>query len=229
MYSTRLNTSVNGPLHLGHIYTGLINESVAHETGGKFIVRWDDSHPIRLVTLGRAKTELILKGQRDDLEWLGFEPDKWIKQSDIIDEVHEYLSKRADVLLDKNPPEVIPELIGNDILLYPLTPMLTAEKVVMDWMEGVNLLIRGIDLLSEYSLYQYYCERFGLPRPKHIYLPRLRWKDGDMSKTGGAQTVFDLRRDGYTPQEVLDMVGIACLRNTPNGWTFQNLKSEPRL
>lgn len=229
MYNCRFNPSVNGPIHLGHIYTALLNEAVARESGGKFIVRFEDSHPVRIVTLGRDRTELILREQQFDLEWLGLKPDEWIRQSDVMDEVHEWLSKRTGVLLDKNPPEYVPELIGDDVLLYPLTPMLTAEKVVMDYMEGVNLLIRGVDLLSEYSLYQYYCERFELPRVRHVYLPRLRWARGDMSKSGGAQTVCDLRNNGYTPQQVRDMVEAACLRIPANGWTFQNLKGEPRL
>jgi glutamyl/glutaminyl-tRNA synthetase len=229
MYNCRFNPSVNGPLHLGHIYTALVNESVAHESGGKFIVRFDDSHEVRRVVLGVERTERICVWQEADLRWLGFKVDKWIKQSDIIEEVHDWLSKRTGVLLDKNPPECVPELIGDDVLLYPLTPTLTAEKVVMDYMEGINLLIRGLDLLSEYSLYQYYCERFELPRVRHVYLPRLRWAHGDMSKSGGAQSVTDLRYNGYTPQQVRGMVESACLRNIANGWTLQNLKGEPRL
>ena len=229
MYSCRFNPSSNGPLHLGHIYMALVNETVAHESGGKFIVRFDDSHPVRIAAMGRERMEFIRRGQQQDLEWLGIEPDKFIKQSDVIDEVHEWLSTRTGVLLDRNPPECIPELIGDDVLLYPLTPTLTAEKVVMDWMEGVNLLIRGLDLLSEYSLYQYYCERFELQRVRHIYLPRLRWARGDMSKSGGAQSVSDLRQNGYTSEQVRVMVETACLRNVANGWTLQNLKSEPRL
>lgn len=228
MYNCRLNPSVNGNLHLGHLYMAMINETIAHESGGRFIVRFDDSHLIRISVLGRDKIELIRKGQQDDLEWLGFKPDKWIKQSDIIDEVHEYLSKHATIMPDENPPAV-PEIIGSDVMLYPLTTMLTAEKVVMDWMEGVNLLVRGVDLLSEYSLYQYYCRLLGFPQPLHIYLPRLRWEHGDMSKTGYAQSISDLRYNGCTPGQVWEMVATACLVNVPNGWTLHNLKGEPRL
>ena len=107
--------------------------------------------------------------------------------------------------------------------------MLTAEKVIMDYMQGITHLIRGVDLLSEYSLYQFYCRCLDIPMPKHIYLPRLRWSHGDMSKTMGARTIADLRHNGHTPQEVRDMIAEACLYCTSNGWSLDNIKGTPFL
>lgn len=229
MYNTRFNPSASGPLHLGHVYMALVNESMARESGGRFIVRWDDSHSLYIANFGKDKIFLIRQGQRDDLEWLGLKPDAWINQSDVIEDVRKRIAGKVNVFADENPT-TYPELIGDDYTpLYPFTPMLTAEKVIMDNDEGVNMLVRGIDLLSEYSLYQYYCKLFGLSSPEHIYLPRLKWAHGDMSKTFGSQSISDLRYSGYTPGQVRDMVGKACLRNAPNGWTLRNLMGEPRL
>ena len=229
MYNTRLNPSVDGNLHLGHVYMALINESMAHESGGDFVVRFDDTHPIRLEKFGKDRTELMRQGQQDDLTWLGIEPNIWIRQSDVIGEVHEYLASKFPVFKDDHAC-IAPVLLGDDFTpIYPYTPTLTAEKVVMDYFEGVNLLVRGIDLMSEYGLYQYYCEALGLPQPKHIYLPRLKWSHGDMSKTFGSQTISDLRYSGYTPEQVRGLVETSCLRHPSNGWVLHNLKGLPRL
>jgi glutamyl/glutaminyl-tRNA synthetase len=234
MFTTRFNPSSNGSLHLGHLYTALVNEALAQSSGGRFIVRFDDSNPYHVNNLGPERMARVANEQRRDLLWLGFEPDSWIWQSVILVEVYEWLGKRIPLLRDEVPqddvPLRVPELIGDDYTpLYPLTPTLTAEKVVMDWQAGVTLVVRGVDLLSEYSLYQYYCRRLDLPQPRHIYLPRLKWAHGDMSKTNGAQTINDLRYAGYTAAQVRDMVAKACLHYPPNGWTLQNLKGQPRL
>lgn len=229
MYNTRLNPTTNGACHLGHLYTGFINEAMSRETGGKFIVRFDDSNPAWLSEIGHDRMELIIKGQREDMEWVGLQPDDWTQQIDIIEEVREWLGKHMKIIPDE-PSPTTPHIVGGEgLLLYPLTTALTAEKVVMDYMEGTNLLVRGIDLLSEFSLYQYYCIMLDLPRPKHIYLPRLRWSGGDMSKTIGAQSVCELRNSGYTPKQVKDMLEKACLILPANGWTLSNLKGSPRL
>jgi glutamyl/glutaminyl-tRNA synthetase len=228
VYNTRINTTTNGALHLGHVYTALVNEAVSNETGGRFIVRFDDSNPAWVSVIGRDRMELIIKGQKEDMEWVGLRPSVWSNQSGIIDEVHKWISRRIGLLPDDNSPTT-PGIIGGEgLVLYPLTPTLTAEKVVMDWMEGTNLLIRGIDLITEYSLYQYYCRVFGLPEPRHIYLPRLKWAYGEMSKSAGSQTVCELRNSGYTPRQVRDRLETACLVLPSNGWTLDNLKGSPR-
>lgn len=231
MYNTRLNNTLNGPLHLGHVYMGLMNQQASKDTGGKFIVRWDDSNPAWVNVLGAERMSAIRDGQREDMEWVGIQPSEWRTQIDIIGEVHEWIAKKGVTLLPDNPLPYTPEIIGQPAgsILYPLTTTLTAEKVVMDWMESTNLLIRGFDLITEYSLYGYYCRVFGLPEPQHIYLPRLRWSDGDMSKSVGSKTVCELRRCGYTPEQVRRMVEKACLFLPENGWKISNLKAQPCL
>jgi glutamyl/glutaminyl-tRNA synthetase len=172
--------------------------------------------------------ELIIKEQREDMEWMGLNPYYWKKQSDIIDEAQEWIGKRLTLLPDDALPAT-PGIIGGEgLVLYPLTATLTAEKVVMDWMDGINMLIRGLDLITEYSLYQYYCRVFELPEPKHIYLPRLKWMHGEMSKSAGSQTVCELRSSGYAPRQVKDRLETACLILPINGWTLDNLKGSPR-
>ena len=43
-YNTRFNPTISGPLHIGHLYMALVNEAEAHRSGGKFIVRVDDTN-----------------------------------------------------------------------------------------------------------------------------------------------------------------------------------------
>ena len=229
MYNTRLNTTVNGPAHLGHIYMALINQEVAESSGGKFVVRFDDTNAAWITTIGRARMDIIMSEQTEDMKWLGISPDEWTRQSSIIEEVRKWLDGKMRILPD-DPLPYTPGIVGEDgLVMYPLTPALTAEKVVMDWMEGTNFLVRGLDLITEYSLYQYYCRVLGLPEPKHIYLPRMRWGKGDMSKSGGSQTVRDMRINGYTPAQVISKVEKACLILPANGWEFSNIKAVPWL
>lgn len=231
MTATRFNPSVNGPLHLGHVYAALVNEAFAREHGGRFIVRWDDSHPLRIQSMGKERIANILQSQQRDLDWLEFQPDENIKQSDVIEDVrHRLRCKIPAHMLSDEVVVTTPRLLGNVYLqIYPLTPTLTAEKVLMDFDEGVTHLIRGVDLISEYSLYQYYCRLLEIPQPKHIYFPRLQWQHGDMSKTLGAKTVASLRDEYYTPQDVRDLVAKACLYHPPDGWSLYNIKGAPCL
>lgn len=228
--ATRFNPSCNGPLHLGHIYMALVNEAFAKERNGKFIVRWDDSHPHRIASMGEERIARIQESQANDLEWLGIFPDEHIKQSDVVGDVRETIRISAIPKLQDEPEPITPLLIGDvGVIIYPLTPALTLEKVILDHREGVTHLVRGVDLLSEFSLYQFYCRDLGYPQPRHIYIPRLAWQHGDMSKTTGARTVSGLRSNGYTPQDVRAMVKDACLRLVPNGWQLDNIKGVPYL
>lgn len=231
MITTRFNPSANGPLHLGHIYMALINEAYAKERGGKFIVRWDDSHPLYLANLGEERVKRIVEEQQRDLQWLGIQVDMFINQRDIIRNVHEWIVDETKFpRFQDEYTAPTPWLIDEGFtLMYPFTPMLTAEKVVMDYWEGVTHLIRGIDLVSEYSLYQYYCRCMDIQAPVHIYLPRMKWQYGDLSKSTHARSVGDLRNSGYTADDLMRIVATGCLKNPNNGWSIENLKAEPRI
>jgi glutamyl/glutaminyl-tRNA synthetase len=145
--------------------------------------------------------------------------------------VHAILAATGQaIFLPDEDPVNLPHLHGPDYTpLYPLAPVLTSEKVVMDHQDGVTILVRGVDLMTEYSLYQFYCRCLGYAQPRHIYVPRLKWAGGDMSKTYGCQTISDMRFSGYTPGQVRDRVAKACLYHAPDGWNLANLRTDPRL
>ena len=64
----RFAPSPNGELHLGHAYSALLNQQMAREAGGKFLLRIEDIDQVRC-TAGFERQML------DDLEWLGLEWD----------------------------------------------------------------------------------------------------------------------------------------------------------
>ena len=228
MIVTRFNPSCNGPLHLGHVFTLLVNEQFAHQSDGKFIVRFDDITP----PLSPEQNKKIKIQQRETIEWLNVKVDGWIDESSILDEVRSKLDKLGHVFVDDFGYHELPIFtrhINTSWLAFPYVPQQTAERVVMDNMYGTTHLIRGEEFALEYSHYRLKCDEFKMPAPKFIFIPRLMGKHGDISKTAGGYSIAELRGNGYTPKDVIELVERACLNWYPNGWSIYNLKREPRL
>ena len=73
--TTRFAPSPTGHLHIGNIRTALHNWMWAKKTGGKFILRIDDTDKER-------SREEFVEGIRADLAWLGLTPDAEYRQSE---------------------------------------------------------------------------------------------------------------------------------------------------
>ena len=71
---TRFAPSPTGPLHIGAARTALFNYFFAKSTGGKFILRIEDTDQAR-------KVEGALRAIEESLAWLGVKWDKQIVQS----------------------------------------------------------------------------------------------------------------------------------------------------
>ena len=229
MANTRFCPNLNGSLHVGHLFTIMVNEYIAHTTGGKFYVRFDDT--VWVATKLGIKMKSILDGQLFDLKWLDIKMDGWILQSDIIDEVHEILkAKKFDYPEEdesKGHPTAISLNHDNSFIAYPYCPRQTPERVVMDHMLDITHIIRGEDFLTEVSYYSYVCQKLDYPIPNFWFLPRLASWNGDISKTTGGNTITEFRSDGYSAEELKGMIEKACLVNPPNGWNFHNMKHNP--
>ena len=72
---TRFAPSPTGRLHVGNIRTALHNALFAIKHGGRFLLRIDDTDRER-------STAEFDQGIRDDLAWLGLQPDATVRQSD---------------------------------------------------------------------------------------------------------------------------------------------------
>ncbi len=235
MIVTRFNPSTNGNLHLGHIYTLMVNEQFAHNNDGKFYVRFDDtSQAITIEMKDQLKAKDIIHSQKETIKWLGFPVDGWDIQSVILNEVHEIMNKLLPDMdwLPDPYPHTLPTFIrkiGTGWNPYPYTPFETPERVVMDHMLGITHVIRGEDFSTEYSLYRYFCDLFEYEAPKFVFLPRLMSSRGDISKTNGGYTIVELRAEGYTPEEIKDLLCRACLNYFGDDWSWHNLKPNPRI
>ncbi|MDX1782313.1 MAG: glutamate--tRNA ligase [Thalassovita sp.] len=75
---TRFAPSPTGYIHVGNLRTALMNYLIARKAGGSFILRIDDTDPVR------SKQEYVDQIQRD-LEWLGIEWDRIEQQSERLD------------------------------------------------------------------------------------------------------------------------------------------------
>ena len=107
---TRYAPSPTGNAHVGTAIYGLANLIYARQKGGKVIMRSEDTDPVR------SKREYE-DSIREDLAWLGIEPDEFYRQSErndiyqsyikkMIDSGHAYVSKE-EVKKEGDRPEVI--------------------------------------------------------------------------------------------------------------------------
>lgn len=75
--AVRFAPSPTGRLHIGNIRTAVLNYLYAVKTGGRFLLRLDDTDAER-------STEAFAQGIRRDIEWLGLTTDWHARQSDRI-------------------------------------------------------------------------------------------------------------------------------------------------
>lgn len=229
---TRFNPTVNGKLHLGHLFTLLVNEYFARSRNGKFYIRFDDdSSVVRAMPV--EEVNRIEDSQIEDFDWLGIYPDDMISQKSISYLIQEKLKSLGYEELPEVPlgHHKLPYCVrmGTSYVIFPYVVQQTAERVVMDNMWGVTHVIRGDDFISEYSLYCYFCQKFQFPTPEFIFLPRLVSVFGDISKTNGGYKISDFRECGYSSDQLKRMMGEACLIYPNNGWEIYNIKSNPKI
>ena len=95
MTITRFAPSPTGFLHVGNLRTALINFLIAKKNNGTFILRLDDTDPVR------SKTIYVDQIKRD-LEWLGLEWDRVGTQSSRIERYKSVVSelKKIDRLYE---------------------------------------------------------------------------------------------------------------------------------
>jgi glutamyl-tRNA synthetase len=73
----RFAPSPSGRIHIGNARTALLNWCIAKKTGGRFILRFDDTDKERS---RQEFTDAIVA----DLAWLGIDPDLTVRQSDRV-------------------------------------------------------------------------------------------------------------------------------------------------
>lgn len=87
----RFAPSPNGRLHLGHAYSALLNEKMAREAGGRFLLRIEDIDTLR------CTPELTLS-MLADLAWLGLQwEEPVLRQSERLADYHEAQRRLRDL------------------------------------------------------------------------------------------------------------------------------------
>lgn len=121
-----------------------------------------------------------------------------------------------------------PALEGH--LNVPCLPLLVAARVRADIQDGIDVVIRGEELLQELQLYEYLnLELGGKPR-ELVYLPRLRVRSQGVvttiSKTYGNLQLRDLfAREA--PEVWVERARVAGLRDAAGELAWDNVNPEP--
>jgi glutamyl/glutaminyl-tRNA synthetase len=241
---TRFNPTANGALHVGHLYMMLVNEAEAHENGGKFTFRFDDNQLAYLYGVSWTGARMTHETVRDiksrmieDVLWCCLQVDSWTSQEEREQRVQtfmRFLNEGKDLPVKRvYTSQVNPEVrwLSFDSA-YPYVPYLTAEKVLNDFLDGCNLIIRGEDLLDEWALYHYFADSWGLPIPRQAFLKRLVMGETnkelfDIRKTKGGHSIASYRERGWTADYLKMKLAEACLIDPNKPWLIENCKTDP--
>lgn len=111
---TRIAPNPNGPLHIGSARPALLSFLYAKRNDGEFILRFDDTDPS---TPEKSPKKKFYEWIKEDLEWLGCEPDLIIKASERLDTYYEFayeLLEEGNAYICTCEPEKWRELRDNE-------------------------------------------------------------------------------------------------------------------
>lgn len=242
-WNTRFNPTITGSeLHVGHLYTALVNEREAHRSGGRFIIRIDDTQEYWSDKMGEQSESIGEKYVSQLSQFMVVDGVDWQSK---MPSPHSLIGKHQQYIYDTiftnlRKEQMVYDLVcdwveDQDLLMYPYAPNFTFEKVAWDFYEGINWIIRGEDLVTEASMYHFFCEIFGFPRVVQTYLPRLRSTDrlqlrntSPISKQRGnyqlSRQIEILGVDG-----VLDLLKQSCLIDPDKDFYVENVKWNPTI
>ncbi len=239
---TRFAPSPTGYLHGGNYRTAVFAYLFAKKTGGKFVVRIEDTDTARSK---KEYEENII----ESLHWLGLEWDVMYRQSDntsryqellekLIAEEKAYISKeeakeegsRSEVIRFKNPKKVVTFKdtirgdisidttdLGDFVIARSITePVFHFAVIVDDNDEGVTHVIRGEDHISNTPRQILIQEALGFSTPLYAHLPLVLGADRTkLSKRRGAKALTEYRDEGYVPEAMLNYLALL-------GWHPEN-------
>ena len=227
MTRVRIAPSPTGIPHIGNTRTALFNYLFAKHTKGKFIVRVEDTDRARIV-LG-AKEAIF-----EILTWLGISWDEEYVQSErksIYKEQVGNLVKKGLAYKDEGAVRFkVPanreiswtDAIGNKkisfkkdviedfvILKSDGFPTYHLANVVDDYLMKISHIIRGDEWISSTPKHILLYEAFGWDLPVFAHLPVILGPDKTkLSKRHGAQSVLDLKNDGYLKEAIVNFMAL---------------------
>jgi glutamyl/glutaminyl-tRNA synthetase len=219
--TTRFSPSLNGSLHLGHLWMAWLNHAWARQENGRFILRFDDLAPRYAGEDTSRQADFSTEGE------------ELLRRVGILPDAVTYLSEQEQ----KDFPAHVggqnywfraPSLEGwNNV---GCSPTLVAARVASDIADGVTDVIRGEELTPELQLYEFINYQLGGTPRRLLYLPRLRvCVKGELttiSKTYGNLQLRDLFTQAE-PSYWIDCVRKAGLHNINAPISLENLSHDP--
>lgn len=225
MFITRVAPSPTGDFHLGTARTAYFNWLAARATGGRFLLRIDDTDTARN---DPASVDVI----HDGMNWLGLDYDDTFTQSSRLDRyraVADDLVARGlaevawngGILLKDAKATTWHDLISGDmvpsndamdlaagqvIIKRDGMPVYHFASVVDDIDMGVNLVIRGMDHHTNTFRHTAIYHALGAPLPTFAHVGLITLDKKKMSKRDRAASLLGYRDDGFSSDAILNFV-----------------------
>jgi len=223
MVRVRFAPSPTGFLHIGSARTAIFNWLYARHTGGKFLLRVEDTDLKR--SEARFLDEIL-----EDLKWLGLDWDEEpIHQSQRFGvyrgKAEELLAagkayKDGEAFLFRIEPgrtiayddmvhgriTIETETIKDQVMIKSDgSPAYNFACVVDDSFLGITHILRGDDHISNTPKQIIFYEAFGLEPPKFGHMPLILGTDGaKLSKRHGGVSVEEYKREGFLPEALVN-------------------------
>ncbi|MGB8951687.1 MAG: glutamate--tRNA ligase [Candidatus Aminicenantales bacterium] len=231
MVTVRFAPSPTGYLHLGSARTALFNWLYARHTGGRFLLRIEDTD--------RARSEKkYLDEILEDLGWLGID---WDGEPVFQSGRFELYRKKAEELLSQEKAyregdavvfRIVPgrtidvedmihgqitfqtENIKDQVMIKSDgSPAYNFACVVDDTDMGVTHILRGDDHISNTPKQLLFYEALGQTPPKFGHMPLILGPDGaKLSKRHGGVSVQEYKNEGFLPEALANYLILL-------GWT----------
>jgi glutamyl/glutaminyl-tRNA synthetase len=201
----RFAPSPTGSLHLGSSLTAVANWLFARHNGGALVLRIDDTDAVRSVA--GAEEEIIA-----DLTWLGLDWDEGpIRQSERMHRHVDAATSAAGAYTRDGAvwlkAEATPEFV---IVRSDGRPTYHWATAVDEVDLGITHVIRGNDHLSNTPLQIAAIRALGAEPPVYLHHALVRGDQGKLSKREGAESISDLRRLGYPPEAVVNLLALVA-------------------
>jgi glutamyl-tRNA synthetase len=202
---TRFAPSPTGYLHVGGARTALFNWLYAHNTGGKFILRVEDTD------LERSTTEAV-DAIFEGMKWLGLNWDEGpFFQSKRLDLYQKYAKQLIDAgkAYEKEGAvffkTTIPKEADLVIMKSDGMPTYHFGVVIDDWQMDITHVIRGSDHIANTPKHVMIFDALGVKPPEFIHVPMILGSDGQrLSKRHGATSVLAYREEGFLPEALIN-------------------------
>jgi glutamyl-tRNA synthetase len=230
----RFAPSPTGFLHIGGVHTALFNWLYARHEGGEFRLRIENTDTGREVA---EATDQI----QESLRWLGLDWDGEVtfqldrmehcraEAQRLVDEGKAYEDEGAirmrmpdegvtawdDLIRGRieYPNEKIEDLV---LVRADGRPTYNFASPVEDWLDGITQVLRGDDHISNTPKQIQILEGLGAPLPEYGHLANILGEDGKkLSKRHGADSVEELRAQGYIPEALVNFLALL-------GWSYDD-------